>query len=173
MRCSTITLERLAVLAATLLLAACGASAEPPQLAIAAAARNGDTLTLAIGFQPSAAQLAALEEGVPLTLAVRAGTGRAAATWRVGLRYFPLSSRYQLHIDGLADRSFALRGYLFAALENLRLPLPPQVCGAPRPCRVTVEQAHAALPGPLRLPSLFEADWRVPRAVATVGGKAT
>jgi hypothetical protein len=172
MRCSTKRWsEYAAALLATLALGACAARGEAPRLGIDAANVVDDELNLAASFRPSATQLQALEQGVPLGLVVRVRDGAAAPRdIRLSLRYFPLSRRYQLHVDGGEDTSYALRGYLFAALENLRLPLPRGYCAASVRCRVELGFDYAALPGALRLPALLQADWRTRTAHADVGG---
>lgn len=170
MRCSTRRLDRCAWLL-PLLLVACTATADAPQLSIITARAQATTLQLALHYQPSPTQLRALDEGVPLTLALRVeGAAITPRVYTLSLRYFPLSRRYQLHVDGSEDVSFALRGYLFAALENLHLPLPAGSCNAVAPCQLSVRQDRAALPGALRLPALLRSAWRVPAARITLRG---
>lgn len=115
----------------------------------------------------------ALEHGIPITLQVDLAAGRwpsaQTQTRRVELRYFPLSRRYQMRetgsneAGGTEPRSFATPAYLFAALGALRFDLPAEFAGLPpaTPLRVTARLDPAALPGPLRLPALFEPAWRL------------
>jgi hypothetical protein len=172
MRCSTKRWpECAAALLATLALGACAARGDAPRLGIDAANVVGDELNLAASFQPSATQLRALEQGVPLGLVVRVHDDtNPPRDLHLSLRYFPLSRRYQLHVDGGEDTSYALRGYLFAALENLRVPLPSGYCAKGVRCRVELGFDYAALPGALRLPALLENAWRTRAAHADIGG---
>jgi hypothetical protein len=113
----------------------------------------------------------ALDHGIPLTFRIRVDAGRwrwlpsANSEQRIELRYFPLSRRYQLRdLDAQADvRSFATTGYLLAALNSLRVPLPVAFATLPRdtPVRVGAGLETAALPGALRLPALFEPAWQL------------
>ncbi|HEY0178504.1 MAG TPA: DUF4390 domain-containing protein [Dokdonella sp.] len=164
------------LLAATL--AGCGALAEqkPGALVVRSArieaAGGGPLLELGLDCRLSGPMQDALDHGIPLTLAVdvRAGRwplARARATRRIELRYFPLSRRYQLReLDADELRSFATPGYLIAALGSLRLTLPPPFAELPpqTPMHVSARLDPAALPGPLRLPALFEPAWRLASA---------
>ncbi|HET6631717.1 MAG TPA: hypothetical protein VFG73_03305 [Rhodanobacteraceae bacterium] len=163
-------LERVLLLAAFLALAGCQPG-EAPRLVIDAAAihRQGGAAELRarIDFRPSEVQLDALEHGVPLVLGLTVGGDGAAppARLNLSLRYFPLSRRYRLRVEpGAQDASFALRGYLFDALDRLRVPLAHDPCVAPGSCRIEVHFDYAALPGALRLPALLRGAWRVPPA---------
>lgn len=110
----------------------------------------------------------ALDHGIPLTLRIDVRAGRwplakAVATRHVELRYFPLSRRYQLReIEADDVRSFATPSYLVAALDSLRISLPPAFAALPAatPLHVSVALDPAMLPGALRLPALFEPAWR-------------
>src|SRR5690606_11739251 len=73
----------------------------------------------------------ALDHGIPLVIGVEVRSGSrwradARAQARVELRYFPLSRRYLLRVDGDDDgRAFATQAHLIAALGSLRIDLPP------------------------------------------------
>lgn len=165
---------RRCALAATLLaLAACSAGGDISRLSLGQAqisARGGQTeLALALRFIPAGAPLEALERGVPLHLRVSLDGAGARRDIDLVLRHYPLSRRYQLHIDGSEDRSYALRGYLLDALERLRLPLADNPCRGAAPCRVEVRLDRSRLPGALRLPALLDPAWRLAPARAAVG----
>lgn len=170
--CSVVFAPGLLVLA-VITLSACSASEDRPQLDLSRASiaseRSGATLNVDLHFQPSALQLEALEHGVPLILDLRVSSDHSApVSMHIGLRYFPLSRRYQLHTGTGGDRSFALRGYLLDALQRLHLPLPHDPCVGVGPCRVEVRFDYSRLPGALRLPALLRSQWRVPVARAEV-----
>lgn len=110
----------------------------------------------------------ALEHGIPITLRVDLNAGRWPNRQRearsIELRYFPLSRRYQMReLGGTEARSFATPAYLNSALGALRIELPPTFAALPpaTPLSVRVQLDPAALPGPLRLPALFEPAWRL------------
>lgn len=163
-----------ALLLAAGLLAACGAidQQKPGTLAVRGAHLDvdaaGAVLDLALDCGLSGPMQDALDHGIPLTLQIDLGAGRwprsVTASPRIELRYFPLSRRYQLRELGSEDlRSFATPAYLVAALGSLRLHLPPAFARLPAatPLRVSARLDPAALPGPLRLPALFEPVWRL------------
>lgn len=151
-------------------LSACSASEDRPQLELSDASivpdGDGAILNVDLRFQPSAVQLDALEHGVPLILNLRVSDNRGStqASTQLGLRYFPLSRRYQLRLGTDGDRSFALRGYLLDSLQRLRLPLPHDPCARAGQCRVEARFDYSRLPGALRLPALLRTQWRVPVA---------
>lgn len=150
-----------------LLLALAGCAAERPELAFTHASLVSGVAELDAGlrFRPSAAQLEALDHGIPLQLQLRVrGATSGLREYRLVLRHFPLSGRYQLHGLPDGDRSFLLRGYLLDALARLRLPLALDACVPPDACRVEARLDQASLPGALRLPALLEASWRTPVA---------
>ena len=151
-------------------LAACGAREGAPSATILAAAvadEPAPTLTanLRVAFSP--VMLEALERGIPLRLAFalqRSGGGASlAARPALTLSYAPLAQQYLLVDDSGAARSFARRTQLLAALDRVRVPLPPAFAGAPAGARyaLRVRLDDAALPGPLRLPALVSRDWRL------------
>jgi hypothetical protein len=159
-------------------LAGCGALAgqQPGTLTIRSAEIAGTTdaplLALALDCRLSGPMQDALDHGIPLTFRIRVDAGRwrwlpsaAKTEQRIELRYFPLSRRYQLRdLDAQADvRSFATTGYLLAALNSLRVPLPAAFATLPRDTQVSVDAGleTAALPGALRLPALFEPAWQL------------
>lgn len=159
-------------------LAGCGALAQqqPGALSIRSAHIVGPTdaplLALALDCRLSGPMQDALDHGIPLTFRIRVDAGRwrwlpsaAKSEQRIELRYFPLSRRYQLRdLDAQADvRSFATTGYLLAALNSLRMPLPTAFATLPEDTHLSVgaELEAAALPGALRLPALFEPAWQL------------
>ncbi len=155
-------------------LSACSTGGDRPQLDLPRAGlatrTGGVVLQMDLRFRPSSVQLDAMDHGVPLNFSIRvAGDGKApAVTTGIGLRYFPLSRRYQLHLATGEDRSFALRGYLLDALQRLSLPLPHDPCPGSGTCRVEARLDYSRLPGALRLPALLRTAWRVPVATAVV-----
>ncbi|MBX3689132.1 DUF4390 domain-containing protein [Dokdonella sp.] len=160
-----------------LLLAGCGVLAHqtPGTLVVRQArlvAQDGRArLDLALDCQLSGPMQDALDNGIPLELEidVRGRLGLRARP-RIELRYFPLSRRYQLSVNGNQDeRGFATRGYLLAALGSLRLELPNAFVQQPAsaPLRVSAALDPAALPGALRLPALFEPAWHLAAAETT------
>ncbi|MGB8635389.1 MAG: DUF4390 domain-containing protein [Rhodanobacteraceae bacterium] len=155
-------------------LSACSAGGDRPQLDLPRASivtqAGGVALNLDLRFRPSTVQLDAMDHGVPLNFTIRVmGDGGApAVSTGIGLRYFPLSRRYQLHLGAGDDRSFALRGYLLDALQRLSLPLPHDPCPGSGACRVEARLDYSRLPGALRLPALLRPAWHVPVATATV-----
>lgn len=159
---------------AVLSLTACSAASDRPQLAISQAhlvgQGEGVALNVDLQFRPSPLQLDALDHGVPLTLDLRVSSekGGPVVSRQLGMRYFPLSRRYQLHMGSGVDRSFALRGYLLDALQRLHLPLPHDPCAGASRCRVEARLNYSRLPGALRLPALLRPQWRVPVAQAAV-----
>lgn len=163
------------MLLVAVVLAACGQSGERPQLRLAAASivqtPQGSELHADLQFRPSVVQLDALQQGVPLTLRVRVtgATRESAQLIRLTLRYFPLSGRYQLRVQPGGDSSYALRGYLFDALQRLRVPLSHDPCAGSDRCRVEAGLDYAALPGALRLPALLRSAWRVPQTRIEAG----
>jgi len=126
-------------------------------------------LELALDCQLSGPMQDALDHGIPLAIVVDVrGADGARAQANVELRYYPLSRRYQLAVNGRDDeRGFATRGYLLAALGSLRIGLPAAFTQAPSPLRVSAALDPAQLPGALRLPALFEPAWRLSSAETT------
>jgi len=128
-------------------------------------------LELALDCKLSGPMQDALDHGIPLALVVdvRGADGLRTAA-RIELRYFPLSRRYQLAVNGRDDeRGFATRGYLLAALGSLRIGLPDAFAHLPAaaPLRVSAALDPSGLPGALRLPALFEPAWRLSSAETT------
>lgn len=160
---------------AILVLAACGplAHQSPGTLEVRNAQvvtqDGGAHLELALDCKLSGPMQDALDHGIPLVIVVDVrGADGARANANVELRYFPLSRRYQLAVNGRNDeRGFATRGYLLAALGSLRLSLPSTFAQAASPLRVSAALDPSALPGALRLPALFEPAWRLSSAETT------
>lgn len=160
-----------ALLLAVLLLVGCAADVERPQLTVSHARlihHGGETeLMVGLDYEPSALQWSALEHGVPLGLVLRVG-GRQEQVVRLSLRYFPLSRRYQLRTRPGDDHSFAVRGYMLDALQNLRLALPDDPCLETTVCRLQAGLDHSRLPGALRLPALLRPGWHAPQVEVNV-----
>jgi hypothetical protein len=171
------------------MVAGCGALAaqQPGTLVIrnARVAGTSDAPMLEIGIdcKLSGPMQDALDHGIPLTFRIRIDAGRwrflpsdASAEQRIELRYFPLSRRYQVRdLDAPVEvRSFATPGNLLAALNAMRLPLPPSFATLPRgaPVRIGIALETATLPGALRLPALFEPAWQLSSAEYTWQDKA-
>jgi hypothetical protein len=162
-----------AVLAALLLCGGCGALREqvPGRLVVRAAsvvpAGDRGVLDLRLDCELSGPMRDALDHGIPLVLRVRVaaaapGRVRVATTGRIDLRYFPLSRRYQLRGSGNgSERSFTAPAALIDALGAVRIGLPAGFAQLPPGTRyaLTIDLDHAALPGTLHLPVLFEPAW--------------
>jgi Domain of unknown function (DUF4390) len=154
-------------------LAACAAGGDAAQLRIRSASVVQGVLTARLQWQPSAAVLDALDNGIVLDFRVDVRAyGPAHLGWRstlahaarhIELRYFPLSRRYQLRdLDRGETRSYGARAQLLAALEDLRLELPESwQPGAARAYALSIDLDRDLLPGSLRLPALLRPDWRL------------
>lgn len=118
----------------------------------------------------SGEMLRALEHGIvlPLRLELRAyGDGRRAqarSVQRIELGFQPLTGRYRVAAPSLGyQRSYARRGQMIASLEQLRgwpleaQPWPP--AQPPKRWRMRLTLDRGALPAPLRLPALLDAEW--------------
>ncbi len=127
-----------------------------------------------INWRPSATMVDALEHGIALELRLtliaqgpsRFGWPSQLATLErhLELRYYPLSRQYQLRdLQNNDIRSFALRAYLFDALEQLHLPIAFAQALTDRPTsyRLRIALETTALPGPLRLPALIDPQWQL------------
>lgn len=128
----------------------------------------GAVLELGLECRLSGPAQDALEHGIPITLRVQLSAGhwpnRLIEVRSIELRYFPLTRRYQLReLGGSETRSFATPAYLSSALGALRIELPSTFAAlAPATeLRVRAQLDPSALPGPLRLPALFEPAWRL------------
>jgi hypothetical protein len=153
-------------------LAGCGGGAADP-LRVTSAEVSQGVLSARLQWQPNEVVLDALDHGIVLdfVLDLRA-YGAAHLGWRdtlgqtrrrIELRYFPLSRRYQLRdLDSGETRSYAARALLVAALEDVRLDLPPgwQQPGATG-YALQVELDRERLPGALRLPALLRREWHL------------
>jgi hypothetical protein len=148
-------------------LAACARDAASDSRVLSARVETGaaPTLDLELRLAFSETLLAALDRGVPLTLAlnVRAHDARTQLreTFRYELRYLPLSQQYLLH-DGANGRTrhFLRRTQLLAALDRVRLNLPARYAELAPAARwqVALMLDGDELPGPLRLPAKLRAD---------------
>jgi hypothetical protein len=156
--------------ALALLLAGCALVHEqaPGELVVRGArfipAVDGTTLELALDCRLSGPMSDALDRGIPLTFKVDVHVDATPIRRRIELRYFPLSRRYLLRDpdSGRVLRSYAASAALLDGLRVLHLPLdgdsPRQAAGR---ARVQVGLERSALPGPLRLPALFEPAWHL------------
>jgi Domain of unknown function (DUF4390) len=161
-----------------LVLGACARSAASPPFVVRSAAVERGVLTAQLDWQPSAVLLDALDHGIALDFEItlkadapnELGWQRTFAQthWHRELRYFPLTRQYQLRdldpVPGTAaeTRSYAARASLIAAIADLRLELPatfPTTAAQHYSLRIELERDN--LPGALRLPALFDADWRL------------
>lgn len=151
------------------LLAACARGPAPAASVRAAevVAEPAPALTATLQLELSPTMLEALERGIPLRLvfALRrdGGDGTLVARPALELRYAPLAQQFLLADDSGTTRSFARRTQLLAALDRVRLPLPPEWADAPAGAHYVLRLRldDAALPGPLRLPALVSRDWRL------------
>ena len=159
------------------LTAACGRSQEGVRFNVREAAVAGAALSAQLDWQPGDTLLDGLDHGIPLVFEIslsaqapgRLGlqTTLAEQRWRRELRYFPLTRQYQLrdpdNLHGaVVAPSYAVRALAIAALADLRLPLDPQLAAAPaQRYLLRIDLERDALPGALRLPALFDADWHL------------
>ena len=152
----------------SLLVAACsaredGAHAEIRAATIAREPAPALVADLRLSFSP--AMLEALDRGIALRLALRLsgrGAGGNVELERgLKLRYLPLAQQYQLAEESGVARSFARRSQLLAALDRVRVPLPPEWAQPFDSYALELELDTSALPGPLRLPALYEPAWRL------------
>jgi len=152
-------------------LAACTQGSGAPTATISAARLAGDdnpVLEAELELRWSPAMLEALERGIPLRLrfelAGENGGSRLHAQRELQLRYLPLARRYEVRdLQTGSARSYPRRPQLLAALDRVRLPLADewQALRAGGALSLALELDHAALPGPLRLPALLSAQWRL------------
>lgn len=158
---------------AGLLVAACGGDGAPPRAAIVRAALVADpapVLDAQLDLVFSRTMLDALEQGVPLELELeltgRAGEASLSERRTLKLRYLPLARRWQLRDANGVERHYARRTQLIAALDRVRVVLPPEWLALRDDGAFTLRLSFATdrLPGPLRLPALLERDWRFPTA---------
>ena len=161
-------------------MSACVGSAAPedlPRLKISSASlqqrADGATLDVALDWHASPLMLEALDHGIPLDLRLRIDAQSAAMLgWRstmasnerhVQLRYFPLSRQYVLRdLERQDERHFIARASLFAALEDLHLPLIGWNDTRAERYRVLADLDSAALPGAMRVSVWFDLAWRMP-----------
>ena len=152
-------------------LAGCAAAPSPLQIREAGVAQG--VLSARLEWQASDVVLDALDHGIVLDFVVDLRAfGPARLGWRptvaraarhIELRYFPLSSRYQLRdLDRGETRSYAARRLLIDALEDLRLDLPAGWAPAgAHGYSLRIELDRDRLPGALRLPALLQSDWHL------------
>lgn len=161
-------------------MSACAGSAasdDLPRLQIDSASlhqrADGATLDVALDWHASALMLEALDHGIPLDLHLRIDAQSAATLgWRnsvasnerhVQLRYFPLSRQYILRdLEHQDERHFIARASLFAALEDLHLPLIDWSDARAERYRVLADLDSAVLPGAMRVSVWFDPAWRMP-----------
>lgn len=131
-------------------------------------------LIIALRWNPSAAMLEALNQGIPLTLQLTLQAEEETKMgwyYRVGtsehhleLHYYPLSRQYQLReIESNNVRNFSGSAYLFSNLEELRFRLDSDIPTQQQSLRyiLSVTLDTATLPGALRLPALIDPDWNI------------
>jgi hypothetical protein len=123
---------------------------------------NNKTLVVNLNFQPSATVIEALEASLPLQFTLAQQTPNGISSDTIVLRYAPLFERFELLTEpavklGLSHsssvRPYRLRAELLDAFSALRLPAAPGVTA------VRLSLNIGDLPGPLRLPALFNPDW--------------
>lgn len=125
---------------------------------------EGTILELALDCRLSGPMSDALDRGIPLTFKVEVQVDASPILRRLELRYFPLSRRYLLRDpdSGRVLRSYAASAALLDGMRGLQLPLgtdSARLTGRQASVRVGLERS--ALPGPLRLPALFEPAWHL------------
>lgn len=168
-----------AALVVALLMALAGCAGQAAQRAEISAARplpsvDGSVLEVSQDLRFSKPMRDALDAGLPLRLSyrVRGCAGALARRIDVDLRHSALTRRYELHVDAAEPRYFARRSALYAALDQLRLPL-GDAAFLDCPGSVQLHLDLAALPAPLRLPALLQPQaWRMRSTVRTWTGAA-
>lgn len=154
-----------------LALASCAGGGDAPRARIVEARLVADpdpVLEAGIELTLSRVMLEALDRGIPLVLTLRVegrgGGGVLLETRTLRLRHLPLARRWQLRDASGAERHYARRAQLLAALDRVRVPLPAAWLalvdegeGA-----LTLGLDTAALPGPLRIPAALRRDWHFP-----------
>lgn len=148
-------ITRCSLIALSLLIAACGG--DPQGSAIRAAQIDRDQrLALDLDLRFTATQLAALDHGIPLRLAVHDRDARLPTQF-IDLRFRPLARQYELLLPNEpVARLFASRTRLIAALDRVVVDAGESASGA-----VRIELVTSALPAPLRLPALIDREWQL------------
>lgn len=151
---------RVGVLASLLLLiSACGVGDGEARIVSAVPNSALGTLDLKLALQLTDTQLQALDHGIALSFLFELVTpGKSRQTTRVALSYLPMARQYQLLVADQPGRLFSSRVQLLAALDQVRVPLPDIEA---RSGVVTLHLDTGALPAPLRLPALFNPEWRL------------
>ena len=133
-------------------------------------------LSARVEWQASEVVLDALDHGIVLDFAVELrALGPSRFGWQptvarmarhIELRYFPLSSRYQLRdLDRGETRRYAARRLLIDALEDLRLNLPAGWAPADaNSYSLQIALDRDRLPGAMRLPTLLKSEWHLSSA---------
>ncbi len=149
---ATVSITRCWLVALSLLLVGCGGD---PQGSSIRAARLSDTqLQLDLDLRFTATQLDAVDQGIPLQLAI---TGAGTERRIIELRYRPLARQYEWRfLDESAPRLYASRARLLAALDRIVIDDVRADAG-----KVRVALVSSALPAPLRLPALVDARWQL------------
>jgi hypothetical protein len=175
--------QRLALIATLLACVSCGAARTDGPSAEIIGARLSATpdpvLETDLRLRFSRTMLDALDRGIPLVLQFElrgsAPDVHLSERRRIELRYLPLAQQYRMHdLATGSERGFPRRTQLLAALDQVRLPLAPdwRVMATAGTLRVRCTLDASALPAPLRLPALFDRDWRLatPEYAWTAGG---
>ncbi len=149
------SITRCSLVALSLVLAAC--AGDPQGSSIRAARIDGDDrLALDLDLRFTATQLAALDHGIPLRLAVHSADARLPQQM-IDLRLRPLARQYELRLPGETDaRLFPSRSRLLAALDRVVVDGGHEAQGS-----VRVELVASALPAPLRLPAMIDREWQL------------
>ncbi|MBD8525209.1 DUF4390 domain-containing protein [Pseudomarimonas arenosa] len=167
MRRSRVTRVSLLMLLSALLSGCLGSTPDRAELQTIGVLQSGERqfLLLQQRLSLSSTMLSALTNGVELSLGYQVSgcqaPYQAIAGHRVVLRYAPLRRAYELDQGELGVRRFGRRSALLAALERIRIELPP---GLPADCRGELSMALdlTRLPTPLRFPAfLRSAQWRL------------
>jgi Domain of unknown function (DUF4390) len=115
-------------------------------------------LAVNLDFRPSATVIEALEASVPLEFTLTQRTPSGSNAHAITLRYAPLLERFELLTENAPSqrssvRPYRLRAELLDAFSALRVPAAANVTD------VRLSLNIGDLPGPLRLPALFNRDW--------------
>lgn len=149
---ATASITRCWLVAFSLLLAGCGG--DPQGSSIRAARVVDQQLQIDLDLRFTTTQLDAVDQGIPLQLAI---TGDGMRARVVELRYRPLARQYEWRfLDEPSPRLFASRARLLAALDRIVVDDFHGDAG-----NVRVALVSSALPAPLRLPALIDARWRL------------
>lgn len=142
-------------IALSLSLLAC--AGDPQGSTIRSARIDGDDrLELDLDLRFTETELTALDQGIPLRVAVHSADTHVAQQI-IELRFRPLARQYELLLPGQpVARLFASRPRLLAALDRVVVD-----GGRAQSGEVRLALIASALPAPLRLPAMIDHEWQL------------